>query len=232
MVVRLQVLLLLAVIALPASAQEMYRPTRAPDSPDGIPFQCWFTKDAFGRRITFYLGTESVAHARVPIVVFILGSGAHSNFIERNGTILDGHRALREVLAGRGRLLIVEKPGVKFLSQPERNGTAIGASEEFLREHTLERWSEAVSAAIEAALSLPAVSPSHVLVAGHSEGSRTAFRVAARNPHVTHVAGLAGFTTSVLRCFVIDESWGRREFDSIEPGDRYEQEMERNINQF
>jgi len=103
-----------------------------------------------------------------------------------------------------------------------RAGHATGASDEFLREHTLDRWSEAVSSVVYAALKLPTIAPGPVLVAGHSEGSRTAFRVAARNARVTHVAGLAGFTTSHLRCFMMgDSSWGESEFEAFDdPQDR------------
>ena len=216
----LRAFIALAAAACVTSAQTRYQPVRDSEPAPEIPYERWFTQDALGRRVTFYLGTEPDSDRPLPLVAFVLGSGAHSNFIERDGRILDGHRSLREVLAGRARLLIVEKPGVAFLSHPKKAGAAVGASEDFLREHTLERWSEAVSAAVTAALELPRFSPQPVLVAGHSEGSRTAFRVAARNPRVTHVAGLAGFTTSHLRCFLIDENWGAAEFGEFDDEDR------------
>jgi dienelactone hydrolase len=93
---------------------------------------------------------------------------------------------------GRARVLVVEKPGVKYLDVPRRPGSAEGASEEFLREHTLPRWAEANAAALRAAWTLPGVDTRRTLAVGHSEGGIVVARVAAELPAVTHVASLAG----------------------------------------
>jgi pimeloyl-ACP methyl ester carboxylesterase len=69
---------------------------------------------------------------------------------------------------------------------------AANTSEEFRREYTLDRWAEAVSAAVRAARTLPFVDATRTLVLGHSEGGLVACRVAAMNAFVTHVASLAG----------------------------------------
>jgi S-formylglutathione hydrolase FrmB len=122
----------------------------------------------------------------------VLGSGAYSNFIQRDGRILDAHRTEREVFAGKAHVLIVEKPGVEFLEEHPDRGVATQSSAEFRREHTLERWAEAVSAALRAARRLPLSDPGGCLVIGHSEGGIVAARVAAENTFVTHVASLAG----------------------------------------
>ncbi len=155
-----------------------------------LPYDRFNTQDAFQRRIIFYLTSDG--GAKLPLVVSILGSGAHSNFVQRDGKILDAHLRLREAFRGVAHVLIVEKPGIPFGFQPKRAGTAEGASEEFRREYTLDRWAEAVSAALRAAHALPSVDPSKTLVMGHSEGGLVAARVAAMNPFVTHVATLAG----------------------------------------
>ncbi|HEX6838567.1 MAG TPA: hypothetical protein VF334_18445 [Polyangia bacterium] len=82
---------------------------------------------------------------------------------------------------------------MKFLDESKHLGTAEGCSAEFLREHMLSRWAEAVAAAIRSAVKLPEVDPRRLLVVGWSEGGIVAARVAADHPRmVTHVASLAG----------------------------------------
>ena len=179
-------------LALTATAQGTYQAKEDRNQSDDIPYQRYFTRDAFGRRITFYITKPAESALRLPLVVSILGSGADSNFIRRNGRILDGHRALRTIFAGRAYVLIVEKPGVSFCEHPKRVGTSDGASDEFRREYTLDRWAEAVSSAVRASRTVPFVDPTRTLVLGHSEGGLVACRVAAMNPFVTNVASLAG----------------------------------------
>ncbi|HKS26770.1 MAG TPA: alpha/beta hydrolase [Pyrinomonadaceae bacterium] len=92
--------------------------------------------------------------------------------------------------------MVVEKPGVKYLSQPSGG---CKDSKEFNVEHTLVRWAEAVEASIRAARKLPRLSTDRTLVAGHSEGGLVACRVARDLPQiVTHVATLAGSGLSQL----------------------------------
>jgi len=102
------------------------------------------------------------------------------------------HLLLLEEAKGRARILVVEKPGVKFLDNPAHFGSAQGASEEFLKEHTLPRWAEANLAALRAVWTLPDIDPTRSLVVGHSEGGIVAAMVSAESPRVTHVASLAG----------------------------------------
>ena len=142
-------LFVLALTPSAARAQDLYRPLRDQQSPQGIAYTRYFTKDRFGRKITFYVSGDQ--SQRLPLVVSVLGSGAYSNFIRRNGQILDAHRIQREVFGTKAHVLIVEKPGVEFLEQHPNQGTAVDGSLEFRREHTLERWSEAISAALRAA---------------------------------------------------------------------------------
>ncbi|MEK6702933.1 MAG: alpha/beta fold hydrolase, partial [Planctomycetota bacterium] len=88
--------------------------------------------------------------------------------------------------------LVVEKPGVVFLVQPKRPGGAEEGTAEFRREHTLERWVEALNAAVKAAVTLPGIDASRVLALGHSEGGQVVCHLAAANAAVTHVAAMAG----------------------------------------
>jgi predicted esterase len=187
-----------------AHGQGRYKAVRDPQSPAEIPYTRYFTKDKFGRRITFYVHGDQAK--KLPLVVSVLGSGAYSNFIRVNGEIRDGHRAAREAFSERGgeraHVVIVEKPGIAFLEQhgPQgnANGTAVGASQEFLRENTLDRWTEAVNAALLAARALPLADKSRTLLIGHSEGATVAALLAAQSPFVTHVASLSGNGPSVL----------------------------------
>ncbi len=195
-------------------------PKAVPDpTPLGIPYQRYTTKDALGRTITFYLALAPAEkpEAKLPLVLWVQGSGCQSLFSKRGDQVGEGLQGLlRAEAKGRVRVLAVEKPGVKFLDMPERPGSAIGASEEFLKEHTLPRWAEANAAALRAAWTLPNVDAGRTLVMGHSEGGIVAARVAAELPRVTHVASLAGGGPTQL--FSLAELQARpREGDA--PGD-------------
>lgn len=120
---------------------------------------------------------------------------------------------LLEEAKGRARILIVEKPGVKYLDDPPPVRPVEKASPEFLKEHTLPRWAEANVAALRAAWTLEGVEPGRTLVVGHSEGGIVAARVAAELPKVTHVATLAGGGPSQLFDFVANNARTR-------PGDK------------
>ena len=204
--------ILLAVIFVPsAQGQRRYRAVRDPASPSEIPYTRYFTKDKFNRRITFYIqGDQS---KRLPIVLSVLGSGAYSNFIRIEGQIRDGHRAAREAFGERAHVVIVEKPGIQFLEQhgPDGSpsGTEVGASPEFLRENTLDRWAEAVNAALRAAHRLPLADQTRTLLIGHSEGALVVAMVANENPFVNHVASLSGTGPGILYELMLDARNGR-----------------------
>jgi pimeloyl-ACP methyl ester carboxylesterase len=158
------------------------------------PYHAYITLDTYGRRIDFYLSEEPAGTAPMPLVVYVHGSGCQSHFVEENGRLQgrNGHSTIADIVRGRARLVIVEKPGVRLFDAPPDPGGASRASPAFRSEHTLERWAEAVHAALEAARKLPEVLPGRVLVVGHSEGGIVAARVAAEDKSVTHVAVLAG----------------------------------------
>lgn len=160
----------------------------------GIPWTRYTTTDRFGRTITFYLSNvaDSLRGWPLPLALVIDGSGCQSVWKRVGERIGGGHQNLmRRQARGRARVMIVEKPGVAFLDDPPRPGSAEGSSETFRREHTLERWSEANVAALRAALALPGVDARRVLVCGHSEGGTVGARVAALFPGVTHAALLS-----------------------------------------
>jgi len=192
---------LLLAFAQPASTPPQpggrYVPVPA-DAVEGLPYDPYTTLDALGRRITFYLSKPPALDATLPLIVCVQGLGSQSVFLEvetPDGTrIASGgpEAAMLKLTRDRARVLVVEKPGVQFLMQPRRPGSAEEGSEEFRREHSLERWTEAINAAVRAACTLPGVDPARVLAVGHSEGGQVVCHLAAANDRITHVATLAG----------------------------------------
>ena len=179
-----------------AQGQRRYRAVRDPASPPEISYTRYFTRDRFNRRITFYINGD--LNERLPIVVSVLGSGAYSNFLREGDRIVDGHRAAREAFSGKAHVLVVEKPGIEFLEQHSEADSGAQGSAVFMRENTLERWAEAVSAALRAARTLPLADQARCLLIGHSEGGIVVAMVAAQNPFVSHVASLSGTGPSIL----------------------------------
>jgi pimeloyl-ACP methyl ester carboxylesterase len=171
-----------------------YRPVAEPARVPQQPYLRHSTEDAFGRRVVFYVSEEPADAPPLPLVGYVQGSGCSSLFVAAGGRPrgTGGHNTLRDVVAGRARLVIVEKPGVEYLDAPRDAGGAGEARAAFREEHTLERWCEAVHAALQAARVLPCVRAGRVLVVGHSEGGIVASKLAADHGWITHVAVLAG----------------------------------------
>lgn len=160
------------------------------------PYLRFFTKDKYERKITFYI-SEVTGTAKLPLIVYVQGSGANSHFIIHNDQLIpaNGHIFITESLNNKARLLIVEKPGVKYLDNP-RESQKNGA---FNAEHSLEKWCEAVEASIKATIRSGLADSSKILVIGHSEGGLVACKVANdMSGLVSHVANLAGGGDSQL----------------------------------
>jgi hypothetical protein len=99
----------------------------------GVPFQRYTTKDALDRKITFYVSMANAENtkARLPIVLFIQGSGCRSIFPRKGDRPNAGIPGLLlEEANGMVRVLVVEKPGVNWLDQPKRPGSVERASAE------------------------------------------------------------------------------------------------------
>jgi dienelactone hydrolase len=190
--------LLLGFMSPPAAAADnpLVSTPDTSDLPANFLFERYTARDRYARTITFYLsklprGGDTVT--KQPVALFVGGSGCQSQFMKVGEKVSVGLGGLMyTVLDDKARVLVVEKLGVKFLDNPERPGSAIGASEEYLKEHTLDRWVEANRAALQAVWSLPGIDPTRTLAAGHSEGAGVVAKLAAVEPKVTHIACLAG----------------------------------------
>jgi pimeloyl-ACP methyl ester carboxylesterase len=212
----LSLLSLLPAFHVEAAAQRRYKPPSRSRPIAGQPYERFSTHDRFGREITFYLSEAPAGQGPLPLVLYIEGSGCGSRFEERAGKILPagGHIVVAEVFKGSARVIVVEKPGVQFLFQPE---DGCKGSAEFNREHTLERWAEANEAALRAARRLSQVDKNKTLVVGHSEGGLVACRVARELPAiVTHVSTLAGGGPSQLYDLIALARQGRF-FEEVSP---------------
>lgn len=179
---------------------EKFEPVVSDEQLPGSPWSRVFTTDEFGRVIVFYVseGVGKDSEPKRPLMICVQGSGSQSVFtrVQTNDGVRaaasGGQGALSQAAAGRAIVIIVEKPGVRFLERPEQPGSAEQGSREFREQHTLARWSGAVAAAMKAAMTRPDVDTTRILVEGHSEGGLVACKVGADNPEVTHVATLAG----------------------------------------
>lgn len=158
----------------------------------GQPYEGFVVVDSLQRGVQAYL-SEHRSDIRLPLVVYVQGSGAGSLFrLRPSGQVAGafGHATVRDVFSSDAYVLLVEKPGVAYL---DGDTPVADAREEFRREHTLDRWVVALEAAMDQACVAEYVAcETGVVVIGHSEGGVVAARLAARSSRVTHAALLSG----------------------------------------
>lgn len=128
-----------------------------------------------GDQITYYI-SEFEREKKLPLIVYIQGSGYHSLFVKNGKNInpTSGHINLPYLSKGKAKILIIEKPGVKFLDdiqQDKRNPN-------FDKNFSLENWSERIVNTIDYVLSTENINGSKVMLLGHSEGGLVAAKVA------------------------------------------------------
>jgi pimeloyl-ACP methyl ester carboxylesterase len=147
-----------------------------------------------GSSATVFVGDFDGSFAtRKPLLIYLEGSGAMSQFIRRGKMTGYGiYGLVADRASDRFHVATVEKRGVPFGWRVEHTGSAVGAPEEYQRHATLEDRVADVRLALTALLSQPTVDPARVLLIGHSEGADVAAVVAGRDDRVTHVACLAG----------------------------------------
>jgi pimeloyl-ACP methyl ester carboxylesterase len=157
----------------------------------GTQFEKLSTTDSLGRAITYYLSDSATPK---PLALVIQGSGCNALFrriVDGSMSAVGYHNVFRSVGGERYRVLAVEKPGAQSTSEQPVGGGAEGCPQAFLEEHTVERWAEALVAALAAARLQAGVIDDRTLVIGHSEGGVLAARVARLDPKIRHAALLA-----------------------------------------
>lgn len=157
----------------------------------GTRFERLSAADSLGRTITYYLSDSATAK---PLALVIQGSGCSALFRPLSDGLMSAvgyHNVFRSVAEDRYRVLAVEKPGARSAAEAPLGGTAEGCPAAFLEEHTVERWSEALTTALTAARRLADVVGEKALVIGHSEGGVLAARLARLDRAISHAALLA-----------------------------------------
>jgi dienelactone hydrolase len=144
--------------------------------------------------ITFYL-SEFKQSSYLPLIIYVQGSGNNSLFAkDSSGRVLprSGHISWTLDAKDKAKVLIVEKPGVRFLEQTLNNT-------EFDKKFSLETWSKQIENAIAYVVANEKIDTSRVLIVGHSEGGIVAARVAKNMASlISHTAILAGEGPSQL----------------------------------
>jgi predicted esterase len=143
--------------------------------------------------ITFYLSISS-KKGNLPLLVYVQGSGMNSLFTKSpDGRIRAeyGHMTWFDVAKEAYRILIVEKPGVKYLQT--------GKSKSFDSKFSLNNWSKTIVNAINHVGKFEKIDTRRIFIAGHSEGGVVASRVASMmKSKVAKVAIMAGEGPSQL----------------------------------
>jgi predicted esterase len=151
-----------------------------------------FGKDS----ITCYLSVPE-GDAKLPLIIFIQGSGRHSLFTK--DTVLSyGVRGLRSIAKGKARILLIEKPGVEFLEE-DKSGQDPSNNEKFNQKFSLQSWSKEIEDVIKYIVKNESVDTKKIMIMGHSEGGLVAAKVASDlGSLITHVTILAGEGPSQL----------------------------------
>lgn len=159
------------------------------------PYNKYIIKESVANdSVTFYL-SEFSAEAKLPLIVYIQGSGNSSLFTkDATGKISPtyGHISWAYTTKDKAKLLIIEKPGVNFLDQLETNLA-------FDKKFSLESWAGSIEQVINYVIKNEKIDTAKIMIAGHSEGGLVAARVARQlGKRITHVSILAGEGPSQL----------------------------------
>lgn len=159
-----------------------------------IPYDAFELENDGGPVLRFYLSKFKSATRRMPLALYVQGSGGHSLFRRDSVTsrIRGGYQnILRKVARGRVRILCVEKPGIALFDFPSARGTVKNCSAEFRQEHTLDKWANALASVLRSTIDNSeslGIDADRILVVGHSEGGIVSARVSRLVEDVTHVA--------------------------------------------
>lgn len=149
-----------------------------------------------GYRTTYYL-SEFDRGKKLPLIIYIQGSGYNSLFSKQGESIVptSGHINLPYLSQGKAKVLIIEKPGVEFLDNRSSNDR----NEEFDKQFSLENWSRRIEKVISRVLLSEKIDSTKIMVVGHSEGGIVAARVAnLMKGRISNVCIMAGEGPSQL----------------------------------
>ena len=160
----------------------------------GLPFDHYRSPRESAPDLHFYLAR---ADATAPLLVLLQGSGCASAFGEaEDGSVFSTLAQERIVRMARNRfsILVVDKVGVTPGTFYEDGGDMEQCSDITRDLHTLDSWSETVSAAIDTAKSLTGVGANHpISLLGFSEGAMTSARLASMRTDISHITFISGF---------------------------------------
>ncbi len=156
-------------------------------------FAEWHIPRRDGSLMTAFLAHHQHDPAvRKPLLVYLDGSGAQSQFTRRDQAVGYGMFGLvGSIAAEKYHVVGIEKRGAVF-GEAGTPGSAQAASREYQEHATFEDRVGDACLLLATLLEEPTVDPTRVLLMGHSEGAGVAVGVAAREPRVTHVAFLSG----------------------------------------
>ncbi|WP_286778686.1 MULTISPECIES: alpha/beta hydrolase family protein [Sphingobacterium] len=166
-----------------------------------------------------------------PILIFIQGSLA-TPLIKYSDTGIHypPFPFNAEILTDAFHLIAINKPGVPLIinkSKLSKNGESINSDtklppEEYTEHANLDFYVERNNKIIEYLVDQPWVDGNKVVVAGHSEGSSIAVKIAVTNTHITHLiySGGTPYYSRILSMIAQDrqienekESWVEKDFE-------------------
>lgn len=146
-----------------------------------------------GSKLNTYLAPGS--SPKSPLLVMVQGSGCDPVFTTNsNGQAQSraGQDIVTALSGGRYSVLIVDKPHVET-SATGTGGQQDGCSQAFRRDHSLDKWTSALSASIDQIKQEHAGAPDTIRVLGLSEGALVAARLTSVRSDVSHVAFISSF---------------------------------------
>jgi pimeloyl-ACP methyl ester carboxylesterase len=160
----------------------------------GQPFVRQVATATHSGRISYYLSPSR--NPESPLLVLIQGSGCEPLFVQgkRGLRATAGQDIVNKAADGRLSIMVVEKTNVESEGAPATGGTANQCSQAFNQEHSLNRWANRISLAINDARRRRLADPvAPIFLMGLSEGAITAARLAKMRPDVGKVVFLSGF---------------------------------------
>lgn len=140
----------------------------------------------------YYL--RRAAKQDAPLILVIQGSGCDSIYsTDSKGNVFGEMQVqIAGLVESRAHVLAVEKPTVQTFYQSPNPGAQGGCPIEFRAKFTMDLWVKYLKSALSDAITSQGLTPSRIIVLGHSEGAIAAAALAAEVRSVTHVVYASG----------------------------------------